>query len=37
MMRCYPISARINQVQNDDEDCAKAVQLEAPSQGQLFA
>ena len=36
LMRCYPVSCRINQVQNDDPECAKAVELEAPPQHQLF-
>ena len=36
-MRCFPVSNRVNQVQNDDEECSKPVALEAPPQGQLFA
>jgi len=36
-MRRYPVSTRVNHVQNDDEDCAKPVELETPAQGQLFA
>jgi|SRR5579859_2201819 len=36
-MRSYPVSMRLNQVQNDDEDCAKPIELEAPPQGRLFA
>jgi len=35
-MRCYPVSSRVNQVQNDDEECARAVEVEASRQGQLF-
>lgn len=35
-MRRYPVSTRINQVQNDDPDCAKAVALDVPPQGSLF-
>jgi hypothetical protein len=35
-MRRYPVSTRINQVQNDDVECAKPVELEAAPQGQLF-
>jgi putative SOS response-associated peptidase YedK len=35
-MRCYPVSNRVNQVQNDDAECAKPVTSEAASQGQLF-
>ena len=25
LMRCYPVSTRVNQVQNDDAECSKAV------------
>jgi hypothetical protein len=35
-MRRYPVSTRINQVQNDDAECAKPVQLETATQGSLF-
>ena len=35
-MRRYPVSTRINNVQNDDEDCAKAVMLNQLAQGRLF-
>ena len=35
-MRRYPVSARINQVENDDAECAEQVEIEAPPQG-LFA
>ena len=35
-MRRYPVSTRVNQVQNDDADCAKPVELEVPAQSQLF-
>ena len=37
MMRCYPVSSRVNQVQNDDAECAKPIELEPAPQGQLFA
>ena len=37
LMRCYPVSTRINHAANDDEECAKPVELETPPQGQLFA
>ena len=37
LMRSYPVSSRVNQVQNDDEDCAKPVALDQPPQGQLFS
>jgi putative SOS response-associated peptidase YedK len=36
-MRYYPVSTRINQAANDDEECATPVEIEAPPQGQLFA
>ena len=36
-MRRYPVSTRLNHVQNDDEDCGKRIELEAPAQGRLFA
>jgi putative SOS response-associated peptidase YedK len=35
-MRCYAVSTRINNVQNDDEDCTKAMELDQLPQGQLF-
>jgi hypothetical protein len=36
-MRRYPVSTRVNHVENDDEDCAKAVEPDAtPDQAQLF-
>lgn len=35
-MRTYPVSSRVNQVQNDDADCAKPVELESAPQGQLL-
>jgi hypothetical protein len=34
-MSCYPISTRINQVSNDDEECAARVDL-VPAQARLF-
>ena len=36
-MRRYPVSMRLNQVQNDDAECAKPVELQPAPQGQLFA
>jgi len=36
LMRCYPVGTRINQVANDDEECARPVEA-APAQHQLFA
>ena len=35
LMRCYPISTRINHVANDDEECSAPVEL-AQTQGSLF-
>jgi putative SOS response-associated peptidase YedK len=35
-MHRYLVSTRMNQVQNDDVECAKPVELEGPSQGKLF-
>jgi putative SOS response-associated peptidase YedK len=35
-MRRYPVSARVNQVQNDDAECAMPVELVTPPQGELF-
>ena len=35
LMRCYPISTRINHVANDDEGCSKAVEP-AQIQDRLF-
>ena len=34
-MRCYPVSTRINQVANDDEECSAPVDL-AQTQPRLF-
>jgi putative SOS response-associated peptidase YedK len=36
LMRSYPISTRINQVANDDEDCSRPVEL-TETQNRLFA
>jgi len=35
LMRCYPVSTRINYVANDDQGCSAPVQLN-PSQSRLF-
>jgi putative SOS response-associated peptidase YedK len=35
MMRCYPVSTRINHVANDDEECSAPVEL-AQVQSRLF-
>ena len=35
LMRCYPVSTRINHVANDDEECSRCVEL-ADTQNQLF-
>jgi putative SOS response-associated peptidase YedK len=37
MMRGYPVSTRVNQVQNDDADCANPLEFSAlPAQSLLF-
>jgi putative SOS response-associated peptidase YedK len=36
LMRCYPVSTRINQVRNDDEDCSAQVELDQ-IQNRLFS
>jgi putative SOS response-associated peptidase YedK len=36
LMRCYPVSARINHAANDDAECAAPITLESAPQGQLF-
>jgi putative SOS response-associated peptidase YedK len=36
LMRTYPVSSRINQVQNDDEECSRPVPQDQPPQPQLF-
>ena len=35
LMRCYPVSTRINHVANDDEECAAPMEL-ANIQNRLF-
>jgi putative SOS response-associated peptidase YedK len=35
-MRSYPVSNRVNHVANDDAECAKRIELEAPTQAHLF-
>jgi putative SOS response-associated peptidase YedK len=35
LMRCYPVSSRVNSVANDDEDCSRRVEV-AEGQKQLF-
>jgi len=35
LMRCYPVSSRVNHVSNDDEDCSRPVEM-AEAQNQLF-
>jgi putative SOS response-associated peptidase YedK len=35
LMRCYPVSTRINHVANDDEECCVPVEL-AEIQDRLF-
>jgi hypothetical protein len=37
LIRGYPVSTRVNQVLNEDADCAKPVEPDAtPTQAQLF-
>ena len=36
-MRYYPVSSRVNNVQNDDVECTRPVILEAPPQQPLFS
>jgi putative SOS response-associated peptidase YedK len=36
LMRCYPVSTRINHVANDDEGCSAPVEL-AQIQNRLFS
>jgi putative SOS response-associated peptidase YedK len=36
LMRAYPVSSRVNQVQKDDSECSAPVELEPSQQGQLF-
>lgn len=36
LMRCYPVSTRINQVVNDDAQCSRPVELEPETQGRIF-
>jgi len=36
LMRCYPVSTRINHVANDDEECSRPVEV-AEAQNQLFS
>jgi putative SOS response-associated peptidase YedK len=35
LMRCYPVSTRVNHVANDDEECSALVEL-AEVQNRLF-
>jgi putative SOS response-associated peptidase YedK len=36
LMRCYPVSTRINHVANDDADCSCRLEL-SDTQNQLFS
>lgn len=36
LMRCYPVSTRINHVANDDEECSRRIEL-SETQNSLFA
>jgi putative SOS response-associated peptidase YedK len=35
LMRCYPVSTRVNRVENDDEECSRPVVI-AEVQNALF-
>jgi putative SOS response-associated peptidase YedK len=35
LMRCYPVSSRVNHVGNDDEECSRPVEI-AQTQPDLF-
>jgi putative SOS response-associated peptidase YedK len=35
MMRCYPVSTRVNHVANDDKECSTPVEL-TETQSRLF-
>ena len=35
LMRCYPVSSRVNHVVNDDEECSRRVEI-AEMQNRLF-
>ena len=36
LMRCYPVSTRINHVANDDEECSQPVELAADSESAIL-
>ena len=36
LMRCYPVSYRINHVANDDEECSRRIEI-TEAQNRLFA
>ena len=35
LMRCYPVSSRVNNVGNDDNDCSRPLEI-AETQTRLF-
>jgi putative SOS response-associated peptidase YedK len=35
LIRCYPVSSRVNHVGNDDQECSRAVEI-ADNQDRLF-
>ncbi len=37
LMRMFPVSSRVNQVQNDDQECSIPLRLDGLPQGRLFA
>jgi putative SOS response-associated peptidase YedK len=36
LMRCYPVSTRVNHVANDDEECSTSMEV-SETQGRLFS
>lgn len=36
LMRCYPVSDRVNRVENDDENCSREAPLKCTPQPTLF-
>jgi putative SOS response-associated peptidase YedK len=37
LMRCYPVSTRVNHVANDDQECSAPVELRPEIQNRLFS
>jgi len=36
LMRCYPVSTRINHVANDDEECSRPVEFRTDSESAIL-